>query len=303
MVKSTLSMQHFLFLLMTLMFTSVSAEVKTAESIHGVKIIIDEALQRFEPGEIMAVFDVDHTLTYPDHAACNYPMIKKHKSIYKNFHKNTPPVERSAAFSLMTQVIPQKLIDKDAPKVISEIQAKGIKTMALTATLAGKIPGLKDKIVTLRRDQLQKLGIDFSPSFKGRVIPNLGERYGGDTPTFYHGFMCSNGEGGKSNKGNTFVALLKVIGSTKGGPLGSGYVPKCVIFVDDLDKNIEVMEKELKAHDPKITFIGVKFTGAMKIDHGQDLSEAEFSAFWEKLIQDPRVKGMCLKDETAKEAA
>lgn len=278
--------------------TFVSAEMKTVESIQEVKGIVDEALKSFDPSEIMIVFDIDHTLTQPDHPACYYSVIEKYRKVYKSLIKDLTPVQKDAMISLMVQTTPQTLIEKETPSVINGFQDKGVKVMALTATLAGKVLGASDKLVFMRRDALQKMGIDFSREgfFKGRVISNLGEEYAGGVPTFYHGFMASNGEG-KNNKGEAFVNLLKVLGSTKAGSYGTGYVPKCVIFVDDRDKNVEDMETSIKNFkvgeiEPHIIFIGIKFTGARKLIPGKEISEEEFKSFWDKLMRDPRVQSM-----------
>lgn len=276
--------------------TQVSAEMRNAESIQEIKQVVDEALKTFAPEDVMVVFDVDYTLTYPDSPACYYSVIKKYRDIYKNLMKDLTPAQKDAVISLMVHITPQKLIEKETPSVIEGLQDKGVKVMALTATLSGKVIGASDKLVFLRRDALQKMGIDFSrKSFlRGRVIPNLGDEYAGGTPTFYHGFMASNGEG-KNNKGEAFVNLLKVLGLSKLGSVV--YAPKCVIFVDDKEQNIKDMEESLKAFKvgeikPSITCIGVKFTGALKLKPSRDVSEEEFKSFWKNLIRDPRVQNI-----------
>lgn len=258
-----------------------------------VKHIVEEALQKFEAPDIVLVLDVDYTLTYPDHPACYYSNISKYKDAYKALMKALTPVQKDGVITLMTQKIPNKLIEADSPKILDDINKNGVKTMVLTAILSGKVLGMKQKLVTKRRDDLQKLGLDFTQSFKHITTVNpLTDmtRYAGDHPIFYHGVMSSNGEG-KYNKGEVFVNFLKKIGLTKhiGKP---GYVPKCIIFMDDKKSNLEDMEKALSGTDSKPAFIGVHYTGALLVKPSKEITEEEFKEFWQGLINDPKVKNI-----------
>ncbi len=84
--------------------------------------------------------------------------------------------------------------------------------IALTAIVTGKFKGFDKKLVFLRRDQLQKMGIDFRKSCSrlASAFPfqELG-RHAGDYPTNVFGYIAINGQESGVSKGEMLVTLLK----------------------------------------------------------------------------------------------
>ncbi|MEI7494341.1 MAG: DUF2608 domain-containing protein [Alphaproteobacteria bacterium] len=268
------------FLLVLLTACKEEKSIMSVYSIHEVQAKVDELLKKQRAEDILVVFDVDMTLTQPDHAATYYPAIKKFKSIIKNIFEPLTPAQRDIALTLTTK-LPQKLIEKDSPTIIRAMQDKGINVIALTATLTGSWKDSKNKIVFKRKDTLQKLGFNFS--FQGRVVPYMNfPKYADGYPMLYHGVLCSNGENNEIGKGKTLSVFLRQVGMTKGAPYGSGYVPKVVIMVDDREKNFVDIQKTLAVDFPAIQFIGIKYDGALGYAP-QDISEKDFEEFWQEM--------------------
>jgi hypothetical protein len=263
------------------------AEIISAESMKDVQSKIDEVLKTQNTEDIIVAFDIDMTLTQPDHPAVYYPAIKKYVDVYKAVLDKLTPEQKDLASTLTTQIIPQKWVEKETPQIIKALQKQGIKMMALTSTLSGKIKGFPDKMVILRRDQLQKMGLDFTSSFKKLTLVATYfqfKRYAGSYPIFYHGILSTNGEGDAS-KGDVLVSFLTHIGPMYESKLGvHGYRPNVIIFVDDKRKHLESVEAALEAYDPSIQFIGIEYQGAYSYAP-KDISKEDFQKFWENLAK------------------
>lgn len=248
------------------------------QSIHEVEIKVEEILKTQDAKDVLVVFDVDMTLTQPEHPATYYPALKKYSQFLKEIFKELSPYQRDTAVTLTTK-LPQRLIEKDSPKIISRLQAKGIKIIAFTASLSGSWKDSKDKIIFKRRDALQRLGFNFS--FSGRVVSYMDfSMYADGYPILYHGVLCANGENNGIGKGKVLEAFLKQVSHNKDG--SKYYVPKVVVMVDDKKKNLEDIQKVLLDSYPDIEFIGVEYQGTFNYAP-KDVTEADFIGFWNDL--------------------
>jgi hypothetical protein len=246
---------------------------------------VENLLKSQKSEDVLVAFDIDMTLTQPDHPAVYYPALIKYVETYKKIMSSLSPEQKDLVSTLVTQEVPQKVVEQETPGVIKALQAQGVKTMALTSVLAGNINGFKEKMVMLRRDQLQEMGIDFTQSFKNFctvMIFSTFQSYAGGLPMFYHGLLSANGEGAAS-KGDVLVAFLKHVGPHhEGKALKPGYYPKVVVLIDDKKKHLENVEATLKNYDPSIQFLGIEYKGAYAYAP-QDISQEAFEAFWERL--------------------
>lgn len=265
----------------------VQAEMISVNTMKEVHNKIESLLKTQKPEDILVAFDIDMTLTQPNHPAVYYPAIKKYMDVYKSILGQLTPVQKDLVATLTTQIVPQKLVEKDAPKMIKNIQKKGVKVIALTSSLTGKIKGFPDKMIFIRRDQLQRVGFDFTNTFKNyvHVMEFLRfKEYAGSYPMFYHGVLSTNGEGNVS-KGDTLISFLQHVGSHYHCKARKpGYYPKVIILVDDKKKHLENVEERLKAHDPAIRFICIEYKGAFAYAL-QDISKEDFQKFWEGVVQ------------------
>jgi hypothetical protein len=268
---------------LSLIGSQAQAEIVSLKTMKDLKTKVEDILKTQKPKDVLVAFDIDMTLTQPDHPAVYYPALIKYKEAYKKVLSSLTPEQKDLVSTLTTQEVPQKLVDPKTPGIIKALQEQGIKAIALTASLSGKIKGFKNKMAIIRRDQLQKMGIDFTQSFKDfcKVVTfSEFKLYAGGYPLFYHGILSTNGEKGAS-KGDTLVAFLKHIGLYyERKTLKPGYSPRIIVFVDDKKKHLENVETALKTYDPSIQFIGIEYKGAYEYAP-QEISQAAFEQFWQ----------------------
>jgi hypothetical protein len=306
---------QILFVLILLTACKKEEPVISVHSIHEVQATVDEILKTQRAEDVLVVFDIDMTLTQPDHPATYYPSIIKFRSIIKNIFASLTPTQRDIALTLTTK-LPQRLIEKDSPKVIKNMQAKGVQVIALTASLSGHRDDHRNKTIFKRRDALQKKGFNFS--FQGMVRVHNGchwsriafEKYADSYPMFYHGILCTNGENNGIGKGKVLEAFLSEcspgICDHKSHILFSKdkqveahrckapnvYEPKVIIMVDDKKANIVDAKNVLATSHPNILFVGIEYQGAF--DYApKDISEADFIKFWQGLAD--QAKKICSK--------
>lgn len=272
---------------LTLVGLPALAEIISLKTIKDVQIKIENILKTRKANDILVAFDIDMTLTQPDHPAIFYPAIKKYVDVYKKILGELTPEQKDLAATLTTQIVPQKLVEEGTPQIIKSLEQQGIKVIAFTSSLAGHIKGYRDQIIVLRKGQLHKMNLDFSKSFKDFAnIATFSEfrKYAGGYPMFFGGILSANGEGNIS-KGEALNTLLHHLG--KDGK--SSYHPKVVVMVDDKKKHLEDVEKHLKSLDPSIQFVGIEYEGAFNYAP-QDISKEDFQKFWQDLANLARAK-------------
>ena len=247
---------------------------------------VDQVLEEHKPEDVWIAFDIDMTLVQSEHPATYYPALKKYKDVYKGIIEKLSPLQIDLMHTLLVLTTSQKLVEADIPHHINFLQERGVRTIAFTAVLSGKLPGYKNKVLVMRREHLQKIGLDFTEKrtqFPSCMPFKNFPQYGGYFPLLYHGILSSNGER-KVSKGQTFVAFLKHMGPSYLMKVGKAPYPKVVILVDDRKKNLEDMEKALRAYDLSIQFIGLEYQGAY--DYAPThISKEDFQKFWQALAE------------------
>lgn len=260
-------------------------DIMKIQTMKDAQTEVENLLKIYKPEEILVAFDIDMTLTQPDHPAVYYPAIKKYVDVYKAVLGQLSPEQKDLASTLTTQIVPQRWVEKTTPQIVKDIQNTGVKVIALTAILAGEIQDFPEKMVVLRQDQLQKMGFDFTKSFKDFVsVKEFFEfkKYAGAYPIFYHGILSTNGEGGAS-KGDVLVAFLQHIGPhDEGKARNPGFYPRVILVIDDKKKHLEDVEKKIKAYAPFIKVIEVGYEGAYTYAP-EDISKEDFRQFWERV--------------------
>ncbi|HUX80605.1 MAG TPA: DUF2608 domain-containing protein [Alphaproteobacteria bacterium] len=263
------------------------AEITSVKTMNEVQTKIEDILKTQKAKDVLVAFDIDMTLTQPNHPAVYYPAIKKYVDVYKKILGELTPEQKDLAATLTTQIVPQKLVEEETPQIIKALEQQGIKVIALTSSLAGHIKGYKDQVIVLRKDQLNKMNLDFSNSFKDFInVATFSEfrKYAGGYPMFYDGILSANGESNIS-KGEALNTLLDHI--SKVGK--SSYHPKVVVMIDDKKKHLEDVEKHLKSLDPSIQFVGIEYEGAYTYAP-QDISKEDFQKFWQDLANQAKSK-------------
>lgn len=262
---------------------SANAEFKSAESMEQVSSQIEEFTQALPKERVLVAFDIDMTLTHSENPAAQYQTIKKYADIFKKTLEGLSPEQKDLMLTTVVTKHPQQLVEEKTSEIIRNLQDEGFKTIALTASLTGDFTQPNDKFTYKRRDDLKRLGIDFSKSFKNRatvVTFTKFQEYAQGYPMFYHGVLCANGENNGIGKGPVLDAFLKQIRSSKDNR--QGYIPNVIIMVDDRKKNLENVQKYLDAHYPDLKFLGIEYRGALNVK-SKDISATDFEKFWEKI--------------------
>jgi len=248
---------------------------------------MDELLLQHTANDCLVAFDIDMTLLQPDHPAVYYPNLRKHVGIYKAIMETLSPAERDRKATLTVQILPQRLVEPQTPDIVRGIQAKGVSTLAFTASLCGpmlytttKITSLATRIETLRFEILKRYDLHFDQLFKTEsIVFDEIPAHNHQHPIFFKGILCANGEQGKgSDKGSVLVAFMKRMRLS----------PKVVILVDDRMPNLEAVDRALKNHDPSIQFLGIEYQGAFEYAP-ESISEEAFRAFWEDFASQAKI--------------
>lgn len=218
----------------------------------------------YKTEDVLCLFDLDMTLTQPDHPAAYMPNLKKHLDIYRSIQARYPKLDTCLTFCF-NFLLPQRLTDSDIPSVLASLK---MKTIAFTATVTGDFLGTRMEV--RRYEDLKQLGLSFERAFpQSEVILNACPRYRGYYPTYYKGILFSNSERGNTTKGTVLCAFLEAV----------HYTPKCVVLVDDRPQNHSDVQTALSKAFPKTKYIGIEFTGAADYCP-KEISATDFEAFY-----------------------
>jgi hypothetical protein len=258
--------------------------IKTAKTMHAVKQHIDSLLEQQLPHELFVAFDIDMTITQPDHPAVYYPNLRAHRALYTQLMSTLSPAERDRKVTLSIQLLPQRLVEPETPRIIKEIQQTGIQTIAFTASLAGPLffnptpTQAPQHIEALRFEWLKKFNIDFAQFSTEDFVLDEIPAHNDQCPVFFKGILCANGEQGKdSSKGDVLIAFLKKM----------DLQPKAIVLIDDRMPNLESVSAALTKYYPQTQFLGLEYQGAF--DYApQAISAQDFQIFWEDLAHKSR---------------
>lgn len=168
---------------------------------------------------------------------------------------------RDTLWSIYAQSLKQMVIDSKITELIKTLQAKGIKVIALTRFLVGKI-GTIDSLEDFRISQLKDLNIDFSPSFPNNNYLVFKEyNFEGKSPLFKDGILFTTLA---CSKGELLYAFFEKI----------HWYPNQVIMFDDKLDQLKTVHDVLAKH--AIPFRGFEYKGAEKLNQLFDKNIAEF---------------------------
>lgn len=234
------------------------------DRMRDVGAYIEAQTASYKTEDVLCLFDVDMTLTQPDHPAVYVPNLKKHLDIYRFIQARYPNLDTCLTFCF-NFLLPQRLTDND---ILSVLAALKMKTIAFTATITGDFLG--ERMEIRRYKDLKQLGLSFEHAFpQSEIILNTCPQYRGYYPTYYKGILFSNSERGNTTKGTVLCAFLKTV----------AYTPKCIILVDDRPQNHIDVQTALSQTFPETKYIGIEFTGA-KDYCPEEISAADFEAFY-----------------------
>mmetsp|Transcript_10489 Transcript_10489/g.24298 ORF Transcript_10489/g.24298 Transcript_10489/m.24298 type:complete len:268 (-) Transcript_10489:4893-5696(-) len=251
--------------------TTAPAAMIVAHDMHAVhKTITQKITNRI--GALVA-FDVDMTLTVPQHPACYYPNMEKYKLVLKRFFEPLNDLEEDKVLTLAAQMPGQQLAEKDTLVVIKALQQQDIKTIALTASLSGWLEGLGNLQVRRFQD-LKALGIDFQEAFpQQEILLTTFPPHNDNHPMYHQGVLYANGGRGASNKGAVLVAFLRSVQCQ----------PQQIIMVDDRMHNLTDIKQALIAFDPTIQFTGIIYHGA-ETYAPENITQQAMIAYWGSIV-------------------
>lgn len=213
----------------------------------------------------LVLWDVDYTLILPKDRVLRYCNRQVYLRLIREILNNPDilpwdkyPENYLSSKRLLTSK--HMLIDTRSPELVSALQSKKIKTIALTAAGTGPfgiIPSLED----WRIKDLLGLGFDFTPAFsqiKCLLFPEFDPH--DSPPLFKEGILFSSAY----PKGGILALFLQKI----------NWKPKKVIFIDDCLNFIKSVELAMK--NAGIDFIGYYYMAADKLPSEVDEKVGEY---------------------------
>lgn len=218
------------------------------------------------------IFDVDDVLIVTEdrfmHPSCNDFFMKLVFQALRSAKTDEEADRMEEKISLLLLLPKRVIVEKECVGMIQELQSRGIKTFALTASPVGSF-GYISAMERWRIDHLRSLEISFEQSFpeirrkefSHLLQPRL------RPPLFEEGFLFSYGY----KKGDVLKAFLEYVSNFHEITL-----PSKIVFIDDIRGNLVSVEKGLEAFP--IVFEGYHYQGAKAYykDFDQALLQYQF---------------------------
>ncbi len=249
-----------------------SAVLTTALTMKAVGRIIDHYLPKAP--QALVAFDIDWTLTVPQHPATHYPNLRMHHKLLDQLLSPLGLAKSDRIHTSGTLTPKQLLAETNTPAVIKTLRRPGITPIAFTASLTGTLRHLGN-LQKRRFADLQSLGVDFQSAFTRQELM-LRELpvHNNNHPAYYRGILFANGAREGSNKGDVLVAFLQHI----------GWKPQHIVMVDDVLKNLTNIAQALAAWDPEIAFMGIEYD-CTKTYTSQHITEDQFLRYWQGMLE------------------
>lgn len=243
---------------------------------HSIKSLSEIEAHLGDPKDSLIIFDVDYVLTHPKELAFQFPNFAKNMHFVKELFTSLSALERDLFANLM--VFDQagcQLVEKTTPLFIQQLQKKGYKVIALTATLTSPLKGLNIK--ENRFKTLSSFGIDFSKSFPEHEEITFRSLLANRNtyPLFYKGILFSNGENQANQKGAVLKEFLEKI----------SFDPKHIVFVDDRKPNLDSIQEIFKLSNAKVSTF--QYNGSL-LYPSLDIEKKLFEEKWIQLAEDAK---------------
>lgn len=229
---------------------------------------IKEAQAYFDKADqkTLILIDIDSTLTTPSDAYLRRHAIKTHQDIFKKYVSALTKEQRRIFDHLLVLQSPSQLVESDFPPVVKELQQRGAKVLACTASKMGAVGHKVASFPEWRFQELKRLGLDFSGAFPGSVNFTSFKEDNGDFPGIEKGIIyCDH----YTEKAAFFEEILQQL----------QIVPQKVIVIDDKRNNIEPFLTIIKDSYPAIDFVGIEYQGMASLP----ISTTTASQFEEKI--------------------
>lgn len=218
---------------------------------------IKNLLNREANKETLVIFDVDDVLIIPKDQILQAQNRKRLEKLNQRLEESVGKENADIFYSIIFMQRDNGPVDIKMKDIISELQSKGIKVLALTNCFTGSFGDI-ESMEDWRYYELKKHGYHFDLSWralKPKVFTGL-EKIGkglsaksSSMPVFKSGIVFTNAV----SKGQALKAFLQY----------AGIRPHKIIFVDDKRKHLKSVEELAKSHN--IPFIGIEYTAASNI--------------------------------------
>lgn len=247
----------------------VKAEIITLPDMDSVQAAVELLLEGFSQEEVLLGLDIDYTLVAPSDVYSCALRMPEYRDFWNAFKQSLDADTSNILMNSITHDSTWKLMEPNTATIVQDLQQKGVKTFAFTASLVGTLFAEK-RFEVFRYERLKALGMSFDRNWPGHEEITFEEMpsHLGFSPVFYKGILCGNGEG---SKGQTVVAFLK----------RTRIIPKLFIMVDDRRNNLEEIEKALQVYNPAIDFIGFEYTPYFNFND-EEISQKVLNNFWQK---------------------
>ncbi len=230
--------------------------------------IIWRELNHIDPATTLVVFDVDYTLIKP--SSLMFASWEEGGQKIKALAPSNNKDKQNFLISKFMAHDPYIPVEEKTLSLIRSLQAKNIRTIALTGATAGPY-GCIESMMQWRLAQFNRLGISFTYAFPQikEILQFHCHNHGPltivlDAPpypaVFYNGVIFS----GYYDKGESLEQFLAL----------AQWTPQRIIFADDLD--IFVHSVEAMCRRKNIDFLGIHYHGA---EQGHAQTDPLLSAF------------------------
>jgi hypothetical protein len=257
-------MVKFIFCL--LLSIHAHAEIKEVSHMKEIEQLLNAPIA---PSEWI-MFDIDYTLTQPETPVLQMAVIKQNKIRFKDELATFPEKQKALIPILMVTYAPSVLTDLDAPSLISKLQEKGILVLGFTAADTSQIPNV-GSIPSWRKNELKRLGIDFSPTSKTSSIAKESiefrqfSSFRGTYPLYKEGILYCNVTASKGDLLTAFIDKQR-------------HKPSKIVFIDDTIENLESVEAALKKLG--IAFVGIHYSTQAKGKDVPMVTDQEWNSVW-----------------------
>ena len=222
---------------------------------------------------IWVVYDIDDCVTFPDHEAClpcSYG--DTHKDAFKELVKDLNPVELSIVWNLKYRTQISVLTEDTFPALLATLKDTGIRTIGLTASMAGAVLFPADRQHQVRHDILKSLGVTFNAP-QEEIVFNQFPQFHKSHPVYYNGigFAQTSANHGSTTKGEFLIALAQRWAQK----------PKAVFFIDDSSTNLHRFGQTMGEHD--IAYRGYLYRSPI-VHTTRTISPENYSQFIKLLI-------------------
>jgi Protein of unknown function (DUF2608) len=228
--------RYIIYLTLGLVMSTFSAFGEIIQSTDLQKLA---KILKTQDRDTLVIFDVDHVLIMPTE---EYSLNRNpnRKPFWEEIKARLSKERIKFLHSLVTAHSKWQLVDNKIIDILNELKSRSLPAIALTSLGTGE-HGVIPKREELRVQELKRFGIDFSKTcpFKGDELLLEFENFHG-IPMLKEGIILTT----EIDKAFILEQLFRK----------RNYFPKTIIFVDDLLKNVESLEKLCQK-------LGIKFIG------------------------------------------